>query len=199
MHLFISQKPKNLSNIILIILFTQLVSCDLFLAPYKSLGKGKKGKQTQESKTFNLMTMTKGRMSLPNGKKIETYLAVTTAEQTQGLSGLKPFHFSKDDSMLFAYSSDDYRRFWMLDTYFDLDIYFLDKNLKIIKAQKSLKHHKGKENQSSVARTATIFCRHVLEMRADSPLSQSMKEGDLLKWISSPSLSQTLSNIRQKK
>lgn len=118
----------------------------------------------------------------PSGETIKTTLALTPAEQEQGLSGVKPDDFDEDEGMLFFYLVDDMKHFWMPDTYFDLDIIFLDKDLKVLDIIRKLPFYVGKANPELIPRARGVWARHALEMKATSEISKKLKAGDLLKW-----------------
>lgn len=117
----------------------------------------------------------------PKNDVIETRLAITLAEQEQGLSGVKPEDFDDNQGMLFHYLKDDEKYFWMPDTYFDLDLFYLDKDFKIIDIVRKLPHHIGRHNQDLIPRARGVWCRHVLEMKASSPLAATLQTGDQLR------------------
>ena len=70
--------------------------------------------------------------------KVNLQLAITRNEHTKGLSGIKPSDFPANKGMLFINDQMDKRTFWMPDTYFNLDIIFLDTNLKIVGIEKNV-------------------------------------------------------------
>ena len=140
-------------------------------------------------KTIELIT--------PSGKAIETTLAITMMEQEQGLSGVKPEDFDNDQGMLFFYTSDDERHFWMPDTYFDLDLFYLDKDLRITDIIRKLPHYKGRANPGQIPRARGVWARHVLEMKSTSEIAQSLKMGDQLQWKSSVSLEETEARVKK--
>ncbi len=133
----------------------------------------------------------------PSGEVIETSLVYTIKDQTQGLSGVKNEDFKANQGMLFFYLEDDEKNFWMPDTYFDLDIIFLDKNLKIVDIIRKLPHYIGRNNQELIPRARPVWSRHALELKADSPFSHKLKVGDSLEWKSSLSLEETDKKIRE--
>jgi uncharacterized membrane protein (UPF0127 family) len=133
----------------------------------------------------------------PSGETIKTHLVFTLVEQTQGLSGVKPGDFSAQDGMLFFYLDDDMKYYWMPDTYFDLDLHYLDEKLKIVDIVRKLPHYIGRHNQDLIPRARGVWCRHVLEMKADSPLSQKLKIGDQLEWKGKYSLDETTGKIKE--
>ncbi len=127
-------------------------------------------------KTVDLIT--------PSGETIETKLALTPAEQEQGLSGVQASDFDENDGMLFFYLQDDEKHFWMPDTYFDLDLIFVDQNFKIVDIIRKLPFYIGKANPDLIPRARGVWSRHTLEMKATSPISAKLKIGDELKWKS---------------
>jgi len=118
----------------------------------------------------------------PSKETIHLRLAINKEDQTKGLSGMKPQHFKDHEGMLFVYETPGSRRFWMPDTYFNLDIYFLDSNFKILAVEKNVPHHPGIKEPPAIYQTATYEAHHVLEMKASSPLSKKLKVGDQLLW-----------------
>ena len=56
--------------------------------------------------------------------EIRTSLAIADKTKAQGLSGKRSSDFSQDQGMLFVFPKIGPRRFWMRDTYFNLDIIF---------------------------------------------------------------------------
>ena len=116
---------------------------------------------------------------LIDGKhSIETILSVTSEEQNIGLSGTRDKDFKKNQAMLFFYKEDGMRKFWMPNTLFDLDIFFLDSNMKVIAIERNVPHHPGVQEPPAIYRTKTYNCRHVLEMRSDSPLAKELEVGE---------------------
>lgn len=118
----------------------------------------------------------------PSGKKLSLRLALEPHEQQRGLSGIAAKDFSPDEGMLFYYRQDGPRSFWMPDTYFDLDIIFLDKNFEILAIERDVPHHPGRDEPPEIYRTKSYYSRHVLEIRSDSWASQEIKVGLKLKW-----------------
>lgn len=147
----------------------------------------------------HLEKMNSARLQTPDGKSIMSILAITPEEHEKGLSGTKPEEWPIDHALFFVSLEDNYRTFWMPDTYFDLDIFFLDKDLKIVAIERKIAHHPGRENESAIARTRSYLCRHVLEMNSNSTVSLGLNVGDKLSWMESISLEQIVTNTLQKK
>lgn len=133
----------------------------------------------------------------PHGVSVELDLALTRAQHTQGLSGLKSKDFSDSRGMLFVNESVGPRRFWMPDTYFNLDIIFLDPNLKIVGIEKNVPAHPGNLRPASIYKTGTYAAQFVLETRAGAAFGKNLKKHDQLKFIGPTSLSEITLKIRQ--
>lgn len=133
----------------------------------------------------------------PQGEKIKTTLAITADDQNQGLSGVKAEDFDDDQGMLFFYLEDFEKYFWMPDTYFDLDLFYMDKDLKIIEIIRRAPHYIGRANPDLIPKLRGVWCRHVLEMKSTSEIAKALKIGDKLSWKSSLSLSETEAKVRQ--
>lgn len=133
----------------------------------------------------------KGSLELSSGNIIDIRVAYSEEDKVQGLSGVKINQFSKNNGLLFYYPKNGPRRFWMIDTYFNLDIIFLNENLEVVSVEKNVLAHPGRSTPPTIAQTPTIICRHVLEIRADSPLSLEIKKGTKFKWKEYPSFLQT--------
>ncbi len=114
-----------------------------------------------------------------NSKNKKIYLKLSLAkspkEQKQGLMNIKKL--KPNNGMLFCFSKEDYRSFWMKNTYISLDIIFLDKNMKIIGFVENttpLSHksiHISKKSQ------------YVLELNAGFIKKHNIKISDYLKLI----------------
>lgn len=142
-------------------------------------------------------TMKYGEIQLPTGQKMKAWISITEIEQKKGLSFLKKNEFAEDEAMLFFDLKDTPRQFWMPDTFFNLDIIFLTKDLYVIDIHRDIQHFTRRTPHHEVPRSKTVRCRHVLEIRADSRLSQHVQVGSQLKWISEPSLEKIEQGIRQ--
>ena len=133
---------------------------------------------------------TSGKLGLPSGRVIKIKLAISEEDQKKGVSGLSPSQFGKDEGLFFFYKKDAFRSFWMPDTYFNLDIFFLDENLKTIEVLRKVPFHPGWKTPPPIYKTKPVFCRYVLEMRSDSPLAGEIQKGVSLTWIHQVKLSE---------
>lgn len=134
----------------------------------------------------------------PGGQTIHTVLSVTRAEQEQGLSGVKPEDFEDNEGMLFFNLEEEERQFWMPDTYFDLDLFYLDSDLKILDIVRKLPHYIGRANPHLIPRARSVWCKHILEMKSTSPIAQSLAVGQILQWKGSLNLKEFEEKVIQK-
>ncbi len=119
----------------------------------------------------------KVKLKIENKLELIIYIAQTDAEQKRGLSGIKQNDFSLNQGMLFPKDEMDYRQFWMPNTYFDLDLFFMNSDFYILDVHRRLKHfpHEGPKNNIPLSKT--VFSQHVLEIRSDSPVAKILKPG----------------------
>ena len=129
----------------------------------------------------HLSSLQKADILLSSGEQIETFLAMNTSEQARGLSGIPSDEFTSSQGMLFVYPDIGKRGFWMPDTYFDLDIFFLDEDFTVIHISRDMPHHPGKQQSPPIASTEQILCRYALEMRSDSRIAKKIQIGDTLR------------------
>jgi len=148
------------------------------------------------SAVLDLQSQSKVTLILPKGDKLYTYMALTVEEQTQGLSGLKDHQFSDNEAMIFMYPKNRYHSFWMPDTYFNLDIFFLDKELKIVDVERNVLHHPGRSTPPPIPTTRAIYAQHVLEVKSKSSLAKSLNIGDRLQWVAPPEYDFVLKNLK---
>lgn len=146
---------------------------------------------------LDISKVKKARLQTPFGTELDVTLAITMADQIRGLSGVKPENFNDDQAMLFFYTKDELHHFWMPDTYFDLDLFYLDKNFRVIGIQRSLKHFPSRQPDHLIPRAEPFFCRHVMEMKSSSNIAAKIRMGMNLKWTSEPFPEQIESNIRR--
>ncbi len=124
----------------------------------------------------------------PAGIKVSLRFAITKEEHTKGLSGIKSSDFKESEGMLFINTNNAPRKFWMPDTYFNLDIIFLDPTLKIVGISKDSPFHPGTQEPPNIYRTETYLAQYILEVKSKSKFSKNLKKGDQLKFIGRTSL-----------
>lgn len=131
----------------------------------------------------------------PSMEEIEVELAYTNQEKNLGLQGVRDEEFKENQGKLFFYHTDNTRTFWMPNTYFNLHIFYLDKNLIITDVAWDVQHYSGSET-SLIPRAPAIRSRHVLEMKASSTIASKLKVGDRLIWVSSLNPEETEEGLR---
>ena len=160
MRLFIQQSIPKL--IIFLSFLTYLTSCN-------SSSSHLKGYQT---KTLTLNT----------GEKLTIYIADSAEKQVRGLSNIQDKDFSNNEGMLFLGEGMSPRQFWMPETFFDLDIFFLTEDFYVLDIHRNLKHSPSKSrDRSSVPLSKEVVSQHVLEIKSSSPLAKKIKRGMILK------------------
>lgn len=118
---------------------------------------------------------------LPSGEELKVYIAQTYPQQKKGLSGILPEDFKSNEGMLFPENEMRVRQFWMPDTHFDLDLFFMNADYYILDIHRGLKHYPKKGDRSEVPLSKEVFSQHVLELKANSPLAKKLKHGMVLK------------------
>jgi len=144
------------------------------------------------SMLFSSLAESKDTFQMKNahGQVVNLKLALSFEEHTKGLSGLKSNEFRSDSGMLFVDSQTGAKRFWMPNTYFNLDIIFLDEKLKIVAIEKNVPFHPGTKEPPVIYRTQTYQAQHVLETKANCNFSKNLKVNDQLEFIGPTSLSE---------
>ena len=86
----------------------------------------------------------------------------------------------RDGGMLFVFSGLEARSFWMKNTFIDLDIVFLDGELKVIRVFHRVPRSNPGQAESEVARvSAPAAC--VLELPAGAARAHRVKPGSKIK------------------
>ncbi len=119
-------------------------------------------------------------ITLPSEEEIKLVIVRDLVAQTKGMSGILEANWPDGQGMFFFYEYDDIRSFWMPDTYMDLDIFFLDKEFRVIEISRSMKAYPGKTEPPAIDRTPDILCRHVLELKSSDPISKKISVGTKL-------------------
>ncbi|MEE2743065.1 MAG: DUF192 domain-containing protein, partial [Bdellovibrionota bacterium] len=91
-------------------------------------------------------------IKISTGELVKIKFAITEKEQIQGLSGITKNQFKKNEGLLFFYRETGIRKFWMPNTFFDLDIFYLDKKLKVLDIVRNLPAHPGYDEPPLIPR-----------------------------------------------
>jgi hypothetical protein len=151
-----------------------------------------------QSESQNQNPLKKVELHTSFGATIEATLAIDAKEQEMGLSGVKPEDFDESEGMFFFYTQDEERHFWMPDTYFELDLFYLDKDLKVIDIVRKLPYYIGRSNSELIPRARGVWCRHVLEMKSTSSIAQKINLGDRLIWKGKVTLEEAENMVKKK-
>ena len=116
---------------------------------------------------------------LINSQELSVVVAKSDEAQKVGLSGTPDDLWPKNLGMLFFYSSAGIRSFWMPDTYFPLDIIYIDQDGVINHIDKNVPHHPGKSEPPKIWRGKSYYAQHVLELKHPHPYK--IQIGDLVK------------------
>ena len=117
-------------------------------------------------------------LALPDGFSVRAQLALTREEQTKGLMFRK--ELKQDRGMLFVFKEAGEKSFWMKSTFVELDIVFLDKDLKIGKVFHRVTPSIPGQGDSEVAVvSAPALC--VLELTGGAARKHGLKPGVRLK------------------
>lgn len=121
------------------------------------------------------------KLKLTSGQIIKAFVADDGVKQEKGLSGVK--ELDDDQGMVFVYPELMHLRFWMPDTYINLDIFFLDKDLNVLFIERNIPAHPGRAEPPAIARTANIYAQVVLELKSGTKQAKSINKGDKLQWL----------------
>ncbi|HMQ17227.1 MAG TPA: DUF192 domain-containing protein [Phycisphaerae bacterium] len=89
-------------------------------------------RQSDRSRTFDLDTLATSTIQV-NGHEVRVWLARTSAEQAEGLMHVPAEEIADDQGMLFVFSDEDLRFFWMKNTITALDIAYARADGKVVK------------------------------------------------------------------
>lgn len=133
-------------------------------------------------------------LKINDSDTIEVRLAISFEDQKQGLSGVKPEELKDHQGMVFVYPKSGPRQFWMPDTYMDLDLFYLSKDLRVIEIVRNLKHHPGREEP--IPRAPLVHAQHVLELKSSSPFAKKIRQFQKLNWTPGQTLPKILQDTR---
>ncbi|MDH5513402.1 MAG: DUF192 domain-containing protein [Gammaproteobacteria bacterium] len=129
-----------------------------------------------------------GAIRLADGPSLRVRLALSESDRTRGLSGVREADFAEDEALLMMAIESKPRVVNMGDTWFDIDVFFLDEGLRVVGLQRHLKAHPGRAEPPPVEKSMKVVARHILEMRSDSRYAAMIDLGARLQWQSPPAL-----------
>ncbi|MBI4350860.1 MAG: DUF192 domain-containing protein [Elusimicrobia bacterium] len=117
-------------------------------------------------------------LTLPDGFRVRAELALTAAAQAKGLMFRE--ELADDGGMLFVFGGTERRSFWMKNTFLDLDLVFLDGDLKVLKVFHRVPRSRPGQPESELARvSAPAAC--VLELPAGAARAHRVRPGAKIK------------------
>lgn len=116
-------------------------------------------------------------LTLPDGFRVGVELALTREEQSKGLMFRK--ELKEDRGMLFVFREAGEKSFWMKNTFVELDIVFLDRDLKVGKVFHRVPPSNVKEGGEVAVVAAPALC--VLELAGGAARRHGLKPGARLK------------------
>lgn len=132
----------------------------------------------------NLESYEKAYFVLPDGDFMTVYIAKTPLQQKKGLSGVRKTDFMGNTGMLFPSKKMHMRQFWMPETYFNLDIVFMNQDYYILDIHRNLQSSPKKAQEieeGDIKYSKMVFSQHVLELRSGSPMARKIRPGMVLK------------------
>ena len=127
-------------------------------------------------------------LGLPDGFRVKVELALTPEAQAKGLMFRNKL--AGDRGMLFVFEEGGEKSFWMKNTFVELDMVFLDNDLKIGRVFHRVPPSRPGESDSEVARaSAPGFC--VLELAGGTARKHGLKPGARLKINPPPAAKKT--------
>jgi uncharacterized membrane protein (UPF0127 family) len=111
-------------------------------------------------------------------KTLTVEVASTTKQQEQGL--MMRTHLGDEDGMLFVFSNEETRFFWMKDTLIDLSIGYFNKDGKLIDVQE-MKSGKGLADTALPTYASAQPAKYALEMNKGWFDKNKIKLGTKLK------------------
>ncbi|MEK2689483.1 DUF192 domain-containing protein [Bdellovibrio sp. GT3] len=112
------------------------------------------------------------------GKTLTVEVATTVEQQAQGL--MSRASLGSDDGMLFVFSNEETRFFWMKNTLIDLSIGFFNKDGKLIDIQE-MKSGKGLADTALPSYASSNPAKYALEMNKGWFEKNKIKVGAKLK------------------
>ena len=131
---------------------------------------------------------TSATVRLPHGDILKIHLALSETAKVTGLSGTPEEAFSDDEALLMVFLDNRHRAIHMGDMYFNLDVFFLNEDLRVVGLQRNLSAHPGKAEPPLIEYSRWVYSRHILEIRSGTKYANQIKQGMRLEWTSQPTL-----------
>jgi uncharacterized membrane protein (UPF0127 family) len=106
-------------------------------------------------------------------------VANNETEKTEGLMNVT--ELGKHEGMLFNYTEEDLRAFWMKNTLIPLDIIFLNENREVINVETAYPEPNTSEQELKRYRSEEP-AKYVIEVKAGFTENKSIKKGTEITW-----------------
>ncbi len=135
--------------------------------------------------SFSLMAFNKKspRYTLIKQGKVvieKVYLAKTQQEIISGLSNIRDDEFTNTMALLFEFPEEAQLQFWMYNTFFDLDLIILDKDLNIVGIEKKMKANPSINKQDNFYTSQKYRGKYALEIKSKRKKNIDLKLGEKL-------------------
>jgi uncharacterized membrane protein (UPF0127 family) len=127
-----------------------------------------------------------------SGARIVTTVSYRPLDQEKGLAGVRSSEFNDNEAMLFFYFADAPRVISMKNTFFPVDIYYLDEDLTIVDVVWNLPWYQG-TIEEDIPLAPSILSRHILELKAGA---SRLSVGDQLSWKSTFTLGESEARMK---
>lgn len=124
-----------------------------------------------------------GTLELPSGKRLTVELARTAETRERGL--MFRTELPADYGMLFVFGREQLLQFWMMNTFVDLDMVFLDDGFRITGIAERVPRSRRDTPPEQVARRSG-WGRFVLELPAGAAARHGLAKGQSLRMEQSP-------------
>lgn len=118
-------------------------------------------------------------LTLPDGYRVKADLALDRESQARGLMFRESLPAGY--GMLFVFPEDGVKQFWMKNTFVDLDMVFLDADLKVLKVFHRVPRSSGAGQPEPELARASAPARCVLELPAGAARAHKVRPGAALR------------------
>ncbi len=173
-------RKKGLSRIVLILISVVIISA--FLITNFTNFSTRKANKSSEIKTRattipfrkdGVLTI----LSKENGASISIDIEVADDEQERTRGLMDRFNLPENAGMLFIFPDEEFRSFWMKNTYISLDILYINAQMEI----ESIRKYTLPQNTSSIPSEKPA--KYVLELNAGFTDKYNIKQGDRIQYL----------------
>lgn len=111
----------------------------------------------------------------------KNYEIFLTEDEEDMKKGLAVFEDIKDSQgMLFEFSTEDFHSFWMKDMKFDIDMIFLDKEMKVVHIFENVRKDTYKNETDYKIFIPKLKSKYVVEIKSGEIKKNKIKIGDII-------------------